>query len=166
MVAKSNAETSSDLVILITRVFDAPRDLVWKAWTESDHMTRWYGPRGFNTRIEENDFRVGGHWRYVMIGPDGKEYPSVGVFKEIVPHERIVTTDEFGEDFENTRNLKLPSGIVVTSTFEDLEGKTKVTISIRHKSVEDRRKHEEMGVVGGWNTMLDCLDEYLGTIVT
>jgi uncharacterized protein YndB with AHSA1/START domain len=86
-----------------------------------------------------------------MIRPDGTEYPSKGVFKEIVTPEKIVSTDEFDEGFEKVINVDLPSGIETTTIFEDLSGKTKLTIKITHKSIEDRRKHEDMGVIAGWN---------------
>lgn len=99
-----------------------------------------------------------------MISPDGKEYPAKGVFREIVPPERIVTTDEFDEGFEKVMNTDLPKGIVMTAIFDDLIDKTKLTLRIMHESVEERRKHEEMGVVAGWNSSLDCMDEYLANL--
>ena len=154
-------ETQGDREIVITRVFNAPRELVFKVWTEAEHIAKWWGPQGFTTRVTEMDFRVGGKWRYVMIGPDGTEYPIKGVFREIVPLERIVTSDEFEEGFEKVMNADLPQGMIATTVFEDLADKTKLTIRIMHESAEERRKHEEMGVIGGWNSTLDCLDEYL-----
>lgn len=86
------------------------------------------------------------------------------MFREIVPPERIVTTDEFGEGIEKVLNTDLPQGMVVTVLFEDLNGKTKLTIQVVYESADDRRKHEEMGVVAGWNSSLDCLEEHLATI--
>lgn len=154
----------SDREIVITRVFNAPRDLVWKVWTDPNHVAQWWGPQGFTTRVMELDLRPGGQSRYVMIDPDGTEYPVKGVFQEVVPLERIVTTDEFDEGFEQVVNADLPQGIVMTVLFEEIEDKTQVTLRIVHPTVEDRRKHEEMGVVGGWNSTLDCLDEYLATL--
>lgn len=157
-------DTQSDRELVITRIFNAPRELVFKAWTEAKHIEQWMGPKGFTTRVTENDLRPGGQWCYVMIGPDGTEYPSQGVFREIVPPERIVTTDEFGEGIEQVMDADLPQGMVVTVLFEELDSKTKVTIQIVHESADDRRKHEEMGVVAGWNSALDCLDEYLAQV--
>lgn len=148
--------------ILITRVFKAPRELVWRVWTEPAHIERWFGPKGFTTRVEELDMRVGGTSRYVMTGPDGNEYPGKGVFLEIVPMERIVTTDEFGDDFPGGTDL--PSGMVLTCDFEDIGEHTRVTIRISHPTPEDRRKHEAMGVVDGWGSTLDCLDEHLAML--
>ena len=159
-----STDAQSDREIVITRVFNAPRELVFKAWTEPKHIEKWWGPKGFTTRVTEMDLRPGGQWCYVMIGPDGTEYPGKGVFREIVPPERIVTSDEFGEGIEKVLDVDLPQGMVLTIIFEDLEGKTRLTIQIVHQSADDRRKHEEMGVVAGWNSSLDCLDEYLAKL--
>lgn len=161
MINKNDStDAQSDRAIVITRVFNAPRDLVFKAWTDPKHVAQWWGPKGFTTRVTELDLRPGGKWRYVMIDPDGTEYPVKGVFREIVPLERIVTSDEFDQGFEKVVNAELPKGIVMTAVFEDLAGKTKLTLQIMHESVEDRRKHEEMGVIAGWNSSFDCLDEF------
>jgi uncharacterized protein YndB with AHSA1/START domain len=157
-------ETPSEREIIITRIFNAPRELVFKAWTEPQHIAQWWGPQGFTTRVTEMDLRPGGKWRYIMIGPDGTEYPLKGVFREIVPLERIVTSDEFDEGFEKVMNADLPRGMVSTASFEDLAGKTKLTLRIMHESAEERRKHEEMGVIGGWNSTFDCLEEHLGSM--
>lgn len=156
---------TADLEIHITRVFNAPLELVWKAWTEAAHIEKWFGPEGFSTRVETLDFRPGGSWVYVMIGPDGTEYPGKGMFKEIVPMERIVATDEFGDGMEEMVPADtLPQGMIVTETFEDLGGQTRVSITILHSSVEDLKKHEDMGVIAGWNSTLDCLEKHLATL--
>ncbi|MEH2447796.1 MAG: SRPBCC domain-containing protein [Nostoc sp.] len=148
----------------MTRVFNAPRELVFKVWTDPKHVVQWWGPKGFTTRVTELDLRPGGKWRYVMIGLDGTEYPVKGVFREIVPFERIVTSDEFDEGFEKVMNADLPRGIVMTALFEDLGSNTKLRLRIMHESAEDRRKHEEMGVIEGWNSSFDCLDELLAKV--
>ena len=156
--------TTAEREIVITRVLNAPRELVWQAWTDPAHIAQWWGPKGFSAKVPELDLRSGGRWRYIMIGPDGAEYPSEGVFREVVPFERIVTTDEFGDDFQPPEGMDLPRGIVVTCLFEDLDDKTRLTLRIAHPTVEDRRKHEAMGVVAGWNSSLDCLEEELATM--
>ena len=153
--------TSEDLEIVITRVFDAPRAMVWNVWTETDHIEKWWGPKGFSTRVEQNDFRPGGKNRLVMTGPDGKEYPVGGVIKEIVPYEKIVSTDEFEDDFEAPDGVDLPQGIVMTILFEEEGGKTRLTLRIRHPDMASKQAHLDMGVVGGWNSTLDCLEDYL-----
>lgn len=147
--------------IVIRRVLDAPRNLVWEAWTDPGQLARWWGPKGFTTKVFEFDLTPGGRSRYAMVGPDGTEYPGQGVFREIVPGERIVTTDEFGDGFEKVVDMDLPRGMVLTVTFAELGGKTELTLVIAHPTAEDRRKHEEMGVIPGWNSSLDCLDEHL-----
>lgn len=152
--------TRSETNLTLTREFNFPRDLVWTAWTEPEHIAQWFGPEGFSTRVEEYEFRTGGRFKYVMIGPDGKEYPGTSVFKEISPKDFIVATDDFGDNYK-TDHPDVPSGMIVTETFEDLGTRTKVTISIDHASAEDKRKHEEMGVVAGWNSSLDKFDRYL-----
>lgn len=152
--------------ITLTRVFDAPRALVWQAWTQAEHVARWWGPQGFTTRVVMLDLRPGGRSRYVMTGPDGTEYPVAGTFLEIVPMERIVATDEFDEGFEGPAGDDLPSGTVLTCLFEDLGGRTRLTLRLAHPTVEERRKHEEMGVVGGWESTFDCLAEHLSGLST
>ena len=92
-VAKSGDEPD----FTITRIFDAPRELVFKAWTEPGHMTQWWGPRGFSNPICEMDVRNGGAYRLVMRSPDGVDYPIKGVFREIVRPERIVMTQDVSE---------------------------------------------------------------------
>jgi len=158
----SARRTDSDLVV--TRDLDAPRPLVWQAWTDPQHVAAWFGPEGFRTRVEALELRPGGRARYVMIAPDGAEYPSTGVFSEVVPLERTVVTDEFDEGFQ-PEGVDLPTGMVQTTTFEDTAaGGTRVTVRITHPSVEERRKHEEMGVIEGWQSTLDCLAAHLRTI--
>lgn len=165
MANSSISTTQSDREIVITRVFDAPRDLVWQAWTDPAHIAQWWGPKGFTTRVDEMDLRPGGQSRYVMVGPDGTEYPVKGVFRELVPLERIVATDEFGEGYDQITDIDLPQGMVTTILFEDLGNQTKLTLQILHPTAEERRKHEAMGVIAGWNSSLDCLADHLMAVL-
>jgi uncharacterized protein YndB with AHSA1/START domain len=160
----SESTDAREREIVITRVFDAPRELVWKVWTQPEHITRWWGPRCFDTTVKQMDLRPGGRWAYVMHGPDGSDYPCCGTFIEVVPLKRIVSTDEFGEDFVAPPGMDLPQEMVVTTVFEDEGNKTKLTITITHPTVEDKKKHEAMGVVGGWNSSFDCMDNYLADL--
>jgi len=160
-----SAMESSEREIVITRVFNAPRELVFRAWTDPKHVAQWWGPQGFTAKVPELDLHPGGRWRYIMIGPDGTEYSINGVFREVVPLAQIVTTDEFDEGFEHPVATDLPSGIVVVCTFEGLVGKTRLTLRIMHGTTEDRRKHEDMGVVAGWQSSFACLDEHLARVV-
>jgi uncharacterized protein YndB with AHSA1/START domain len=159
-------EMANENVIEIIREFDAPRDLLWDVWTESKHIEKWFGPKGFDTRVDEMDLRVGGKSRYVMIGPDGKEYPGKGTFLEVSPKDRIVSTDEFGDDFEKAAGgADLPQGMILTTLFDVVsEKKSKLTIRVAHPTPEDKKKHEAMGVVDGWKSSLEKMDEYLAEL--
>jgi uncharacterized protein YndB with AHSA1/START domain/ketosteroid isomerase-like protein len=164
MTTKQAAANAADREIVITREFAAPRELVWKVWTQPEHVARWWGPRGFTTTVEALDLRPGGRSRYVMHGPDGGKYPVEGVFREVVPFEKIVTTDEFPDDFKPPVPMDLPRGIILTVLFEDVGNKTRLTLRIAHPTVEDKQKHAAMGVVGGWNSSFDCMDDYLASL--
>ena len=159
---KTATVTSKDKEIVMTREFDAPRDLVWEVWNDPKHVQNWWGPRGFTTRVKHVDLRVGGTWSYVMVAENGAEHPVNGKILELVPPEKIVTTDEFGEEYaELMPGIDLPKGLVTTAFFEDLGKRTRLTITISHATVEDRIKHEGLGVAEGWGSSLDKLDEYL-----
>lgn len=147
--------------ITITRIFDAKRELVWKIWTEKEYLQQWWGPEGFAAKITQHDFREGGTYEYIMVGPDGKEYPSQGIFKKILAPELIEATDEFGDDFPEDFGKELPEIVSTTTIFEEINGQTKVTITISHKTKEDREKHEKMGVEEGWQSTLNKVQNLL-----
>ncbi len=158
MAAKSNpAENTSDREIVISREFNAPRELVWEAMTNPKHVVNWWGPRGFLTTIEEMDFRVGGVWQHVMRGPDGVKYPNQSVFKEIVKPERIVF--QHGGKRENGPGVSFVS----TWTFEALAAdKTRVAIHMVFPSAAEReRVVKEFGAIEGGKQTLERLGEYL-----
>jgi uncharacterized protein YndB with AHSA1/START domain len=146
----------ADRVLVITRIFDAPRSLVFKAWTEPEHMVNWFGPRGFTSKVLKNDLRPGGAYRIHMRGPDGDDHWSQGVFREVVPPERLVMVGSWADaDGKPTR-----PETTLTLLFEDVGGKTRLTLhNAVFESVTARDLHE-----GGWSTSLDCLAEYLATL--
>lgn len=158
-----NPETSpaAEPIIVITRTFDAPRDLVWQAWTDPEHLAQWWGPHGFTSPRVEVDLRAGGSWEIDMQGPDGTVYPNKGTFLEVVPPERIVISDvvEDGEAWGDTP----PPNSVQTITFDETNGgsKTKFTNVIRLQSLAARDAMLEMGAELGWNESLDKLAEHL-----
>src|SRR4029077_17006076 len=122
MAARTDAVVtkSTPRELIISRVFDAPRALVFEAWTKPEHMVHWFGPNGFTLPVCEMDFRVGGKCRFGMRAPDGNEHYTHGIYREVVPAERIVWASSF-ED--------VPGSEIVTSvTFADHEGKTKITV--------------------------------------
>ena len=143
--------------IVVSRIFDAPRELVWKAWTEADRVGQWWGPNGFTTTTYEMDVRPGGRWRYLMHGPDGTDYPNLIEYREVSPPERLVC--DHGDDDGG------PPAFYVTITFADKGGKTEVTQRMQFPSVEARdRTIEHVGALEGAKQHLGKLADYLATI--
>ncbi len=153
--------------IIITRVFDAPVELFYKVWTQPEHIAKWWGPEGFTTRVEEYEFEVGGRTKYIMTAPNGMEYPVTGRFMEIVENKKIVSTDEFGDEYKEMAkkmNLEIPHIDTITALFEEVDGKTKLTLTMTYPTQRDRDLHEKMHTVEGWNSSFDCLDKHLETL--
>lgn len=158
----SSAPEASDREILISRVFVAPRELVWEAMTNPQHVVNWWGPRGFSTAIKKMDFRVGGVWEHVMRGPDGVNYPNKSTFKEIVPLEKIVYSHGGGREHGPGATF------VATWTFETVEGtKTRLTVRMVFPTAEARDfVAREFGAIEGGQQTLAKLAEFLPTMVT
>ncbi|HEY4044783.1 MAG TPA: SRPBCC domain-containing protein [Rhodopila sp.] len=147
---------TADREIVISRTFDAPRELAWRAMTDPRHVVQWWGPRGFTTTIEQIDLRPGGVWAHVMHGPDGTDYPNRSVFKEVVYPERIVFAHGGGK----------PGGpeadFIATWTFEAICEKTRVTIQMVFPSASARDVVvKEYGAVEGGRQTLERLGEHL-----
>jgi len=132
---RNNLDLDSDARSIIgTRVYDAPRELVFAAFTDPKHLAQWWGPNGFTTTTHSFDFRPGGVWRFVMHGPDGRDYQNRVTYDEIVPPERLVYHHGGGEDVE-------PVQFSQTLTFEDLgNSKTRLTWHGRFPSAEERAR--------------------------
>jgi uncharacterized protein YndB with AHSA1/START domain len=150
--------------LVITRVFDAPRELVWKAWTEPERLMRWWAPKGCTTPVCKVDLRVGGVFHYCMRLPEGRDIWGIGVYQEIVAPERIVYTDAFADAEGNPvppahygMSPSHPPETLVTVTLTEHEGKTKVTL--RHSIPESVEERE--GTQQGWTEMFDRLAEEL-----
>jgi uncharacterized protein YndB with AHSA1/START domain len=154
------SEKTADREIVISRTFDAPRELVWEAMVNPLHVARWWGPRGFTTTIEEMDVRPGGVWKHVMHGPDGVNYPNKSVFTEVVKPERIAFSH--GGNREGGPGVRFEA----TWTFDAVtEGKTKVTIRMVFPSAADRdRVVGEFGAIEGGKQTLERLEEYAAKI--
>jgi uncharacterized protein YndB with AHSA1/START domain len=155
MGAAANLVTEpEDRVLKIERVFDAPRSLVFKAWTEPERMARWFGPRGFTAKVLANDLRPGGAYRIHMLGPDGDHWTQ-GIYREVVPPERLVMVGSWADAQGNPTRPET----TLTLLFADLGGKTRLTLhNAVFESVTARDLHD-----GGWTSALDCLAEYLAT---
>ena len=156
-MAKSALNETERMVV--TRVFDAPRELVWKAWTDPKYVMQWWGPKGFSAPVCKMDFRVGGKFLYCMRTPDGQEFWNGGEYHEIVPHEKIVSSMYFS-DSEGNKVEAAQLGIEHEAIegardvilFEDLgNGQTKVTF-IGNETMENAIK---TGQLEGMNQILD-----------
>ena len=138
----------------ISRLIDAPRTRVFRAWTEPQWLAQWWGPHGMTTPECEMDLWVGGLFRTLMRAPDGSEYPTSGVFLEIHAPQRLVFTDAYAPGW-------IPSGkpfMTAEVTFDDVDGKTLYTARAMHWSEADRQAHEGMGFHEGWGQSLDRLE--------
>jgi uncharacterized protein YndB with AHSA1/START domain len=142
--------------LVITRVFDAPRDLVFQAWTDPKHLAGWWGPKGWTNPVCEADARVGGAWHIVMRAPDGSEYPGGGVYREIVVPERLVFTN-VAMDKDGNRLL---DGLT-TVTFEEDGDKTKLTLQTRVVGLVSFAARMLDGMEAGWTQALERLAEEL-----
>ncbi|PYX28129.1 MAG: ATPase [Acidobacteria bacterium] len=146
--------TPGDREIVMTRVFDAPRNLVWDAFTKPELLKRWFGPRGWSMVACEVDLRVGGGFRFVLRGPDGKDMGMRGVYREIVAPERSVHMESF-DDY--------PGESQVTGAFVEHEGKTTLTATVLYPSKEVRDIVIQSGMEHGAAESYDKLAEMLAT---
>jgi uncharacterized protein YndB with AHSA1/START domain len=151
--------------LTITRLFDAPRKLVWKAWTDTDMYRRWWGPKGFTLPVAKRDLRVGGEYLYCMRSPEGKDYWGKGVYREIIPEKKLVMTDSFADEQGNTVSSEhygmsgFPMEMLISVAFEEKGSKTKLTLvhsGIEYISDKDRGDMQE-----GWTQSFEKLVELL-----
>lgn len=139
--------------LVITRIFDAPRDLVFKAYTDPELVPRWWGPRSYTTTVDTMDVRPGGTWRYLQRDAGGEEYGFHGVYHDVTPPERLIYTFEFEP---------MPGHVALeTVTLEDLNGRTKVTDRVVYQTVEDRDGTLQSGMEEGMNETMDRFADLL-----
>ena len=141
--------------LVIQRVFDAPRELVWKVMIDPERVTNWWGPHGYTTTVVEMDVRPGGRWRWINHTTGGEDAPFKGEYLEVVPPERIVQTQIFDVPGFDDR------GAINTMTLEDLGGRTKLVARSRFPSVDDLESALSMGMIGG---ALDTYDRLAAEI--
>ena len=146
MTRPAEAAPTSDRELVLTRIINAPREKVFRAWTDPQLLKQWFAPAPWTTPVAELDVRPGGANLIVMRGPDGNEFPNRGVYLEVVKNERLVFTDAYTKAWEPSDKPFM----TVTLTFEDQGGKTKYTARVRHWTVADREAHEKMGFHQGW----------------
>jgi uncharacterized protein YndB with AHSA1/START domain len=151
---------SADRELVLTRLINAPRAKVYRAWTDPELLKQWFAPKPYTTPIVEVDVRPGGSVYFVMRGPDGKDLPNRGVYLEVVPNEKLVSTDAYVTAWEPSEKPFM----TLILTFEDEGGKTRYTARVRHWSVADREAHEKMGFHEGWGLCTDQLEALVAKI--
>lgn len=155
-MAKQSPAASADREIVVSRIFDAPRELVWEAWTDPRHVVHWWGPDGFTTTIEKMDVRPGGTWELVMHGPDGTDYPNRSLFTEVVKPERICFMHG------GSRKGDPATQFEATWTFEALGDKTRLSIRMVFPSAAEReRVIRDYGALEGAKQTLERLAGHL-----
>ncbi len=140
--------------LTIEKNFNAPLQLVWDAWTQSEHILKWWAPKGIDIKIIEHQFKVGGKWKYSALMSDGNEFITAGTYTEIVELKKIVTTADFKPMTEN---------VIIQVYFEADGEKTKFTFSVIHETPEYCKQQEEMGFYNGWGSVLSRLEEFIDT---
>jgi uncharacterized protein YndB with AHSA1/START domain len=155
----SAAVQPNERTVVITRVFDAPRELVWKAWTDPKHMAQWWGPQGFTNPVCEMDARPGGALQIVMRAPDGAEHPMKGVFREVIKPERLV----FTAVAEDERGNALLEALTIVTFAEDAR-KTKLTVHARAVGLAPVAARMLEGMQAGWTQSLDRLEAHMKRI--
>lgn len=149
-------DTPSDREVVITRVVNAPRPVVFDAWTNPQHVRRWMtGPEGWTMPVCEIDLRPGGRWRFVWRKADGAEMDMTGTYREVVPPERLVHTESWGPEWPETTN---------TLELRESGGQTVMTLTIRYPSRDARDAALQTGMKDGMDQSYDRLDQLLATL--
>ena len=162
MSLSATLPTDDSKTLTITRVLKAPRDLVWKMFSDPYHLAQWWGPKGYTNRVEKLDFRTGGRWLHVMIGPDGTELPTDNDIVEVTPPRRIVFRNApadpriFGDN--------PPPGFTRALTFDEVEGGTPLTLVCTFDRPEHKDAVVRRGFSLGTNQSFDKLEAHLATL--
>ena len=147
--------------IVINRVFNLPVSVVWLAWTDAEYFKKWWGPRGFTCPSSKMEAKVGGKYLSCMRGPDGKEFWSTGVVKELIPERKLVVTDSFSDDKGNIKPASeygmpgdWPKELLITVYLEEADGATKM--KLKHQGIPGEMRED---CIKGWNESFDKLEE-------
>lgn len=147
--------------LVLERALDAPRDKIWRCWTEAALLKQWFAPKPWIVTDASLDVRPGGVTAFTMQSPEGQAFPNSGVYLEVVPGRKIVTTDAYTRAWEPSEKPFMTA----TMTFEDAPGgKTKYRAVARHWSAEDKKTHEQMGFHEGWGQCADQLEALAKTL--
>jgi uncharacterized protein YndB with AHSA1/START domain len=151
----------SDRELVLARIIDAPREAVFRCWTDPELMVQWFTPAPWKTVSAEMDLRPGGKSLIIMKSPEGQEFPNPGVVLEVIPNEKLVFTDAYTEGWQPSENPFFTAIL----TFEDAgDGKTRYIARARHWTDENRKRHEEMGFHTGWGICADQLEALARTL--
>ncbi|MCA1405597.1 SRPBCC family protein [Ensifer sp. IC3342] len=153
MNAATDIKPADERELVLTRLIDAPREKVYRAFTDAELLKQWFAPLPWTITEAELNVRPGGTNRFVMRSPEGELYPNQGVYLEVVPNEKLVLTDAYTEAWKPSEKPFMTAIL----TFEDENGKTRYTARARHWSVADREAHEKMGFHEGWGQCADQL---------
>ena len=147
--------------IVINKVFNLPVSVVWLAWTDAEYFKKWWGPRGFTCPSSKMEAKVGGKYLSCMRGPDGKEFWSTGVVKELIPERKLVVTDSFSDDKGNIKPASeygmpgdWPKELLITVYLEEADGATKM--KLKHQGIPNEMRED---CIKGWNESFDKLEE-------
>lgn len=147
------------LDLVLERVIDVPRELVWKAWTTPEHIVHWFTPKPWKTTDCEIDLRPGGVFRTTMLSPEGQEFPNIGCYLEIVPNEKLVWTDALLPGYRPSEKPFFTAYLIM-----EPEGRgTRYKAIAIHRDEASRSQHEEMGFHDGWGTVLEQMVAYIKT---
>jgi uncharacterized protein YndB with AHSA1/START domain len=160
MTTSAIMKPDPNLDLVLERVVDVPKELVWKAWTEPEHIKHWFAPAPWTTVDCEIDLRPGGIFRTTMRSPEGQDFPNVGCYLEIVPNERLIWTNALLPGYRPSENPFFTAIL----TMETEGNGTRYTAHAMHRNEAGRKQHEEMGFYEGWGICLDQLVEYVKTI--
>ncbi len=156
MTTPVDANPIGDRDLVLSRIIDAPREMVYAAYTDPAKVAQWWAPRPWTSSVLQMDLRPGGVSHIVMEGPNGERFDQPGVFLEVIPNERVVWTDAYSKAWE-PREKSFMTAVI---SFEGAgAGKTKYTARVFHPTVADREKHEKMGFHPGWGICADQLEE-------
>jgi uncharacterized protein YndB with AHSA1/START domain len=150
-----NANDLAKRTLTIRKTLDAPVELVWEAWTQTEHIVKWWAPKGMTVKVVKHDFKVGGEWKYTMPMPDGNEFTSEGIYSIIEVLKKIITSANF---------RPMTEGVEMRTLFEKDGDKTHFTFSVVHPTEEYKIQQEKMGFYNGWGSALTRLEEVIKSI--
>lgn len=154
------ASSISNRELVLTRLIDAPREKVYRVWTDPELLKQWFAPLPYTTPVAKLDVRPGGANLIVMRDPQGNDMPNAGVYLEVIKNEKLVFTDAYTKAWEPSEKPFM----TVILTFEDEGGKTRYTARVLHWSVADRETHEKMGFQQGWGQCADQVEALIARL--